>query len=199
MALKRFSEFNKLDQKDNVKLPTNIDKLGVTKPSEKGVEEKKTKTKKEKESKKDDSLKGPDDQKTMKTSKNLDHGKVIENCLFVGKTVKFPDDFKPSSSYKLLESKKVSKEKLHYIISKQPNNSLAIIKYNEKADKNLFNFINQVLEYYKRDNTLKPLMEKIKLEGDDKWAILKNIPNEKISEQINLIDILVNDLTKLLK
>jgi len=197
MALQKFTEFNKLDQKDNIKLPTSIDKVGVDKPSEKGIADKKTPKPKKEETKKKDSVKGPIEQKAMKTQK-LDHGKLIENCIFIGKTVKFPDNNKPSISYKILESNNVSKDKLHYIISKQPNNSLAIIKYNETADKNLIKFVNQLLEYYKRNDSLKSLMSKIILEGGNEWVVLKNIPDEQL-ENISLIDTIVHDLTKLLK
>lgn len=198
MALKRFTEFNKLDQKNSIKLPTSIDKVGVDKPSEKGIDMKKSKPKKEKKSNKDKSVKGPDDQKAMKTQ-NLDYGKVIENCIFVGKTVKFPDNHKPSHSFTLLENKSISKDKLHYIISKQPDNSLAIIKYNENADKDLIKFVSQVIEYYKKDTSLVSLMKQIVLEGSDKWVVLKNIPDEQLVDQRTLIDTLVHDITKLLK
>jgi len=197
MALKKFTEFNKLDQK-NLKLQTSIEKLGVDKPSEKGIGDKKVSIKKEKTTTKDKSVKGPDDKKAMKTQ-NLNYGKVIEDCIFIGKTVKFPDNYKPSQSYKLLENQSISKDKLHYIVSKQHNNSLAIIKYNESANKNLIKFVNQVIEYYKKDNSLKILMEQIVIEGSDKWAVLKNIPDQKLANKTKLIDILVNDLTKLLK
>ena len=54
----------------------------------------------------------------------------MENFDFIGKIVKFPPNIKPSVSIVMLENNNISKEKLHYIISKQTKDSLVVLKYN---------------------------------------------------------------------
>jgi len=179
MALKRFTDFNKLKTKEKVSKKKEIS--NVIDNNSKNIQK--------------SDIKGPNVQKNM-TIKNLNYGKIIENCLFYNKIVHFPKNIMPSESYKLLENYNISKDKLHYIISKQPNNSISIIKYNENADINLYKFVSQVVEYYKRNEKLKNSMNYIKIVGNEKWVILKNIP---ILENVNLIDTILVDLTKLLK
>lgn len=200
MALKKFSEFNNQLSKKDLKLPEDIKKSGVDDPSGDTIIPKDKKVKDNKESSKEIEVKGPcpcNDKKT--DNKPLDYGVTIENCIFTGKVVKFPNNFKPSESYKLLENNNISKDKLNYIISEQPNNSLVVVKYNEDAKINLKKFVSDVIDYYKKDATLNKLCSNIVLEGSDKWVIIKNIPDVKLIEDKTFINIINSDLTKLLK
>ena len=99
----------------------------------------------------------------------------MENFEFVGKVVKFPSRIKPSVSIVMLENNNVSKEKLHYIISKQTNDSLVLLKYNENAQIKLTEFVTTLITYYKRNQQLKSAFDKIVVEGNDSFSIIKNI------------------------
>lgn len=123
---------------------------------------------------------------------------VMEKFEFIGKIAKFPGKIKPSISIVLLENNKISKEKLHYIISEQTQDTLVVIKYNEKAEIKLTEFITTLMDYYKRNEQLIQPFNKIIVEGTDHYSIIKNIPNIKVGER-KLIQLLNDDLVKLLK
>jgi len=128
--------------------------------------------------------------------------KVIEPKMeqfdFIGKIVKFPGDVKPSVSIVMLENNNVSKDKLHYIISKPNDSSLVLLKYNEKAEIKLSEFIKSMMQYYGRNENLKKILECIVLEGNETFSIIKNIPDVLIGEK-KFIDIINDDIVKLLK
>jgi hypothetical protein len=105
-----------------------------------------------------------------------------------GKTIKFPNEFVPSQAYKLLETKKVSKDDVKYILIEKDKN-IVILKYNENSDFKLKEFSDSLLNYYKKSIDIKDL----KVEGNNSFSIFKNIPDGKINEKIQL------DLMKLLK
>lgn len=130
------------------------------------------------------------------TTSNVLKETNMENFDFVGKIVKFPSNIKPSVSIVMLENNNISKEKLHFIISKQTKNSLVIIKYNEKSEIKLNDFINTIFDYYKKNNN--EIFEKIIVEGNNSFSIIKNIPEIKIGEKL-LIEKLNDDIIKLLK
>ena len=135
-----------------------------------------------------------------KYSKYRDVGPRAENVeiKFNGKIVQLPDNTKPSVNFKLLEDKMVSKEKLHYMVNKQNDNSIVIVKYNEKADVMLKDFVLELVNYYRKNKVLEEFLQDIIIEGNDTFSIVKNIPNVDYKEQ-PLIDVITNDLMKLLK
>lgn len=122
----------------------------------------------------------------------------LESFDFVGKIVKFPGKIKPSISIIMLENNKVSKDKLHYIISSQTENSLVVLKYNEKAEIKLTEFVNTLIGFYKKNESLKIPLNEMVVEGTEQFSIIKNIPKINIGDK-KLIDLLNDDLIKLLK
>lgn len=113
-----------------------------------------------------------------------------ESIVFEGKIVQFPADTKMVSAYKLLEDKKVSKEKLHYIITEANKTTLLIAKYNEKASVKLLEFMQTLLDVYNKKG-LKEQFSSIKLDGNDTYCIIMGIPEKAVT--------LINkDLVKLL-
>ena len=178
--LKKFSDF------------TN-EKVGCNEKTEKT--DKTTPVKKTVQSEKTPSLKEPKEPKI--TNPKIVEPKM-ENFEFVGKVVKFPSRIKPSVSIVMLENNNVSKEKLHYIISKQTNDSLVLLKYNENAQIKLTEFVTTLITYYKRNQQLKSAFDKIVVEGNDSFSIIKNIPNINLGDK-SLIQVLNDDLIKLLK
>lgn len=135
-----------------------------------------------------------------KFSNYNDLGKRVENAevKFNGKIVQFPDNTKPSQNYKLLEERNVSKEKLHFMVNKQNNNSIVIVKYNEKVDIELKEFVEQLMSYYRQNKILEEFLAEVIVEGNETFSIVKNIPNLEFKEK-PLIDVITNDLMKLLK
>jgi len=138
-------------------------------------------------------VKKPKMEKVNKTEESK-----MEKFDFIGKIVKFPSNIKPSVSIVMLENNNVSKDKLHYIISTQTKDSLVVLKYNENADIKLTEFVNTLIDYYKKNEQLVKQFDQILIEGNDKFSIIKNIPNITLGDK-KLIDILNENLVKLLK
>ena len=109
--------------------------------------------------------------------------KVSESIVFEGKVVTFLQTIKPSLTIGLLETKKISKDKLHYIITEQEN-SIVILKYNLETELKLNLFIDTLLEYHKKQTNLTELFENIETEGTGTFTIIKNIPNKNVSNLI---------------
>jgi len=176
--LKKFTDFT---NEKNINTKKNSDSKIISVPKEKEpVEPKITEPKKDK----------------VQEPKNEEP--KLEKFEFIGKIAKFPSKIKPSVSIVLLENNKVSKDKLHYIISEQTPNTLVVIKYNEKANIKLTEFITTLMEYYKRNEQLKQPFSKIVVEGTEQYSIIKNIPDIKFGDR-KLMQVLNDDLVKLLK
>jgi hypothetical protein len=116
---------------------------------------------------------------------------------FYGKIAKFPKNTKASSAYNFLENIKVSKKQLWYILIEKDDNGLQVIKYNNKLGFNLYDFINELKKYYAQDEEISPYIENLKIDGEDKFSIIKDVPDVTIGGK-KLITILANDLIKLL-
>ena len=142
-------------------------------------------------------IKEPEIDKTgnVKTPKTPE---IKEQFNFDGKIVEMPSKIKPSVSIVILENNKISKDKLHYIISKQTNDTLVVLKYNEKAEIKLTEFVNTLITFYSKNENLKNLFDKIVVEGNDSFSIMKNIPNVNLGEK-SLMETLSENLIKLLK
>ena len=115
---------------------------------------------------------------------------ISEKFELIGKIAKLPSQIKPSQSIIILENNKISKNKLHYIITKSSQNSITLLKYNEKADIKITEFINALLKHYEKNDKLK--INNIIAEGTEHFSFIKNIPS-------NFIDMIYNDIVKLLK
>lgn len=120
-----------------------------------------------------------------------------KNVNFYGKVAKFPTNTRAKNAYNYLENIKVSKKQLWYILIEKDNDGLQIIKYNNKLGFNLFDFINEMKKYYAQDEELSPYIEALTIEGEDKFSVIKNIP-EVVIDGKKLITILANDLINLL-
>jgi hypothetical protein len=92
----------------------------------------------------------------------------------------------------------VSKDKLHYIISNQTENTLVVLKYNEKAEIKLSEFMTTLIDYYKQNKNIKNVFDKMIVEGNEHFSIIKNIPKVKLGNK-ELINVLNENIIKLLK
>jgi hypothetical protein len=116
---------------------------------------------------------------------------------FYGKIAKFPKNTKAQGAYNFLENVKVSKKQLWYILIEKEDNGLQVIKYNNKLGFNLYDFVQELKKYYAQDEEISPYIEQLKIDGEDKFSIIKEIPDVEIGGK-KLITILANDLIKLL-
>jgi hypothetical protein len=127
-----------------------------------------------------------------------------ENKNFInlfGKVATFPKPILPSKAYKYLETIKINKNKLWYILIQQQNDQLQMIKYNNKAGVNLIEFIFSLIEYYEsvyHDDKMKQLFKNIEVVGEDAFVTIKNIPSVKIDNK-PLVSLIATDLIKLLR
>jgi len=115
-----------------------------------------------------------------------------------GKVALMPKNVKASHAFNFLEKIKISKQKLWYILIEKQDDELQMIKYNNKSGYNLMILIENLKNYYEVDDNMKEYIDKIEIDGNDKFSIIKNIPNIEIKGK-KLISILTEDLIKLLK
>ena len=125
---------------------------------------------------------------------NKNKDKKIE---FYGKVAKMPDNVMASKSINFLENIKVSKQKLWYILIQKQDDQLQMIKYNNKLGVNMNIFVEKLKEYYEKDENMSEYIENLDIDGNDKFSIIKNIPNVEINGK-KLISIITEDLLKLL-
>lgn len=114
-----------------------------------------------------------------------------------GKVAKFPKNTKAQKAYNFLENIKVSKKKLWYILIEKEQNELQCIKYNNKMGVNLKLLIEDLKNYYKKDKELCEYISKLEIEGNDKFSIIRNIPDVEFHNK-KLITILTENLIQLL-
>ena len=116
---------------------------------------------------------------------------------FIGKVAKFPRNTKAKNAYQFLENIKVSRKKLWYILIEKDQNGLQLIKYNNKLGFNLNDFVIKLKDFYMNDEAISEHIKQLVIEGEDKFSVIKNIPDVEINGK-KLITILMNDLIKLL-
>ena len=147
-------------------------------------------------------------QEEKEDSQPIDHSKMGQKSKngkveFYGKVAKFPKNVEAKKANNFLENIRVKKSKLWYLmVEKQTSESeteLQTIKYNKHAGVNLNKFLEDLKTYYitKYPNS-KGCFESLKVEGDDKYSKITNIP---INQEINgkkLVSIITADLVKLL-
>jgi len=127
-----------------------------------------------------------------------------KNIKFYGKIAQFPKNTKASKAYNLLEGIRIPKNKLWYfiiekeiIVDVDKQEELQIIKYNNKNSFNCKKFVEELKKYYQKDDMMKEHIENLIIDGNDKFSIIRNIPNVDVNGK-KLISILTEDLIKLL-
>lgn len=118
-----------------------------------------------------------------------------------GKVAKFPKNTKASRAYNFLENVKVSKKSIWYIMVEKQENELQMVKYNYKEGVDLSKFVNELKTYYSKkygkDIKFMEAISKIKVDGNDKYSMVKNIPLIEV-EGKKMITKITEDLIKLL-
>jgi hypothetical protein len=119
----------------------------------------------------------------------------------IGRVAKFPKNTKASKAFNFLENVKVSKKSIWYIMVEKMDNELQMVKYNYREGVDLNKFVNELKGYYikkySKDDKLCKLVEKITVDGNDKYSMIKNIPLVNI-EGKKMISKITEDLIKLL-
>jgi hypothetical protein len=123
-----------------------------------------------------------------------------ESVTHYGKLAKFPKNTKASKAYNYLESVKISKKSIWYIMVEK-DNELQMIKYNYKEGVDLNKFINELKKYYIEKNKENKLVcesiNNIYIDGNDKFSSIRNIPNIEMSGK-KIITKITEDLIRLL-
>jgi len=123
------------------------------------------------------------------------------NVSTFGKVALFPKNVKASKAYNFLENVKVSKKSIWYIMIEKQGNELQMVKYNNKEGVDLSSFVNELKTYYKstylKDKNVCRLIEKIHVDGNDKYSMIKNIPLVEV-DGVKMITKITEDLIKLL-
>lgn len=137
------------------------------------------------------------------SDKEVKEGKVE----IFGKVAKFPEGVKASKAFNWmhnLQSPKLSKKDIWYLMVEKQDNELQMIKYQQKSNVNLTKFVTDLKNYYmdkyKANEKLVNLISKIELGGDVEGNIsaIRNIPNVVVENNRKLIHKLMEDLVRLL-
>ena len=121
----------------------------------------------------------------------------------IGKVVKLPKNY---DAVKFMENVKIPRNKLWYVLVEKQKEELAeelhMIKYNQQEGVNVNQFVAELKAFYLKtfhnDKKLHAVIEKIHVAGNDKFSVIRNIPNIEI-EGKKLISRITEDLIKLLK
>ena len=136
----------------------------------------------------------------LPSDENTEDDKTNEKVETFGKVAKFPKNTKASKAYNFLENVKISKKSIWYIMVEK-NNELQMVKYNHKEGVDLNKFINELKTYYinksKGNKALCESISKISVDGNDKYSMVKNIPNIDIDGK-KVITKITEDLIRLL-
>ena len=143
----------------------------------------------------------PSDEDEFENNINLKDKKNEGNVETFGKVAKFPKNTKASKAYNFLENVKVSKKSIWYIIVEKMDNELQMVKYNVKEGVDLSKFVNELKGYYtkkySKDAKFVEMINKIKVDGNDKYSMVQNIPLVEV-EGKKMITRITEDLIKLL-
>ena len=123
---------------------------------------------------------------------------MAEKVDLLGKVAKFPKNTQASKAYNFLENVKVSKKKLWYILIEKDENELQCIKYNNKMGVNLTLLVEQLRDYYKKDKQLYEHIKQLQITGNDKFSVIKNIPDVDVKPGKKMITFLTENLIQLL-
>ena len=143
----------------------------------------------------------PSDEDKFENDINLKGKKNEGNVETFGKVAKFPKNTKASKAYNFLENVKVSKKSIWYIMVEKMDNELQMVKYNVKEGVDLSKFVNELKGYYtkkyNKDAKFVEMINKIKVDGNDKYSMVQNIPLVEV-EGKKMITRITEDLIKLL-
>lgn len=142
----------------------------------------------------DDSDKKEDKKEDKKAAKN-------EEVKFSGKVAKFPKNIKASKAVNFLENIKIAKKDIFYILVEKQENELQMVKYNQKEGVNLVEFVNELKKFYinkyKNRKDIASIFEKIEVSGEDRFSVIRNIPNLMVDNK-KIITKITEDLITLL-
>lgn len=123
---------------------------------------------------------------------------------FYGKIARFPKNTKAKKAYNFLENIKIPKNKLWYfiiekevVIKDDVVEELQIIKYNNRDGIDCSKFVKSLKEYYINNPEISEHIKELKIDGNDKFSVIRNIPNIEINGK-KMISILTEDLIRLL-
>lgn len=143
----------------------------------------------------------PSDEDEFENDINLKDKKNEGNVETFGKVAKFPKNTKASKAYNFLENVKVSKKSIWYIMVEKQDNELQMVKYNVKEGVDLSKFVNELKGYYTKkygkDAKFVEMINKIKVDGNDKYSMVQNIPLVEV-EGKKMITKITEDLIRLL-
>ena len=122
----------------------------------------------------------------MDKNKDLNEDKLIEEVK--PKVLHFPGDFTLEDINKLLEHRK---DILYFTRLLKDDKEFHIIKHNKDAFFKLQVLESQLLKHYEQIGELKPLLQGLRIKGNDNFAIIDNISPI-------LIEKMKNDFNKLL-
>jgi hypothetical protein len=100
---------------------------------------------------------------------------IFNNIKFVDKIAYFTESIKANEAFKLLETAKISKNKLTYFFMDRNNESLQIVKYNPKEGKNLKDFMLELFGYYYKHNIIS---EKVEISGGNEFVVINNLSQQ---------------------
>jgi hypothetical protein len=130
---------------------------------------------------------------------------MSDNIELYGKIAKFPKNTKAKNAFNFLENVKISKQKLWYYIIEKDNitedgvsdTELQMIKYNNKKGVNCSKFLQDLKIYYSKNEKMIPIIDKLIIDGEQNYSIIRNIPNVEI-DGVKVISIITKDIIKIL-
>jgi len=120
------------------------------------------------------------------TNEKLDSKKEVK---IIGKVVHF-SGLKMQEVLEFLTSKNIDNDRCWYMVSEKGNGELHVIRHNDKGFK-IQPFVLSFMEIQVKDKKLNENSTQIKIEGNNNFSIIKNIPNA-------LYDLIRNGLIVLL-
>ena len=125
-----------------------------------------------------------------------------EKVTTYGRVARFPKNVKASKAFNFLENVKISKKSIWYLmIEKEENNELQLVKYNVTEGVDLNKFVNDLKAYYlnkyKGNNRICEAINKLSVDGNDKYSMVKGISTIEVDGK-KLISKITEDLIKLL-
>lgn len=118
----------------------------------------------------------------------------------IGKVAKFPKEVKASDAYAFMESIKVPKNKIWYILVRRQDDTLQTVKYNRFAGVDLGKMVENLKDHYLRDDSMVEYTEQIGamvVVGEDKFLSIKNIPTIEIGGE-KMVSRITKDIIALL-
>ncbi len=106
----------------------------------------------------------------MNTKRNVNEDKLIEPIR--PKVLHFPGDFSLEDINKLLEHRK---DILYFTRLLKDGSEFHIIKHNKDAFFKLQVLESQLLKHYEQIESIRPLLQGIKIKGNDNFAIIDNV------------------------